>query len=331
MANSLRRFARAVTGTVLVLGLVLVAAPMTVAAPAPIGPKAAEFPAAFHGLWFSGASCDQVDGYVITGGNFQLFGALSPRGDGKYMVGRQDTDIIVAAAPDRLVTRGVREAPTPQGAVPSQIVSEIKNGRRSFYWQDEPAKQSQLFHCDKATPRDPRAGDLLIFLGRVDALDQGYATIAAACRNAQTAPGPCGAAIVRFLDVNGDGKLSPAEITTFLRRYAPVAVLLNAGHGKGRGMGAVDPVALAGVEAATAMFGPFLTNVIFSNFDLDGNGFLTADELVLALKEEAATGGTIDTTHLLDESRKQLEDAMAGMRGLAQMLGMPSHAPGMRR
>ncbi|MGH6989424.1 MAG: hypothetical protein ACREFD_03395 [Stellaceae bacterium] len=298
-------------------GALALAAILIIATASAATTRAAEYPAAFRGLWYSGASCDKIEGFVFTGKKFQLMGGLSPLANGKFRYVPTGADVILTATPDRIVTRGTRQVPTPR---PGQLVSEIKNGQRAFYWQGEEAQGWRMFHCKQPRTAAASASTFVFFLVRLGTLEAGAETLLKPCGNGAATPGPCAAAVVKLLDINGDGKLSPAEITTFMRRYAPVMTFFGGDQDNGNPQ-EIDPATLAGIEGATAILGPFMTNVVLSNFDYDGNGFLSTGEIVLALKQENAAGTSIDAASLLSQSQKQLDNAMGAVGGLTQMLG----------
>lgn len=328
MADMMMRSLRAAWRLAPIAALFLIMTPIQSASAAG---SASLFPAPFRGLWFSGKSCAGVEGFLLTERHYELYGSFTPEHGGKFTFGRDNSDIIVSATPERLVTRSNSPTANPPGAGAREVVSEVKPGRRVFHWQDQPAKPWALFHCDKATTRDPRGGIMLVFLRRLDDLNHVYDALAAPCGKAGTAPAPCAAAIVRVLDINHDGKVSPAEVTTFLRRYAPLTETMTSDDKSGKPI-SFDPGDFAAIEGATAIVGPFVSNVVFSNFDYDANGLLSADEIVLALQQENAGGGGIDVQSLLSQSREQVENAMSAVGGLTQMLGASSkqhggHAP----
>ena len=296
----------------------LIALCLALSAQAQAQPAEKQFPAEFRGLWFSGKSCEEADRFVLFGPSFGLVGALKPQAEGKFALTTFAADIVVEAKPDRLtVTRA-------EGGDKKPLVREIKNGTMATYPQDAPDKKFDSRHCANPGARDPQAQPLLRLLRRVEILARNYADVADACRDPAKLE-PCAAALIKVLDVNGDGKISPAELTTFLRHNAPLTGFMGGAEKEGKGYKSVtvDTEDLSGIEAAMTAFGPFITNVIFSNADFDGNGFLTADELVLVLKEENLGGG-IDTAKLLSDSRKHAEDAFTAAGGLSQMLGGPN-------
>ena len=290
--------------------------PLLMAAQAFAQPADKQFPAEFRGLWFAGKSCDEVDRFVLFGGNFGLVGGLKPAADGKFAMTSFGADIIADAKPGRLaVTRA-------EGDKSKLLVREIKDATMVTYPQDTPDKKFDSRHCDNPTPKDAQGVALLRLVRRVEVLAKNYADVAAACGDPAKLD-PCAAAIVKVLDINGDGKVAPAELTTFLRHNAPLTGFIGGTEKEGRGYKSmtIDTEDLSSIEVGMTAFGPFLTNVIFSNADFDGNGFITPDEIVLLLKQENIGGG-IDTAKLLNDSRKHAEDAFNAAGGLSQMLGV---------
>ncbi len=287
---------------------------------------AAEFPANFRGLWLAGGSCNAVTGYTLLASDFGVTGLFKPAGDGKFVVYGFDTEVIVDAAPDRMVVH------YPFGdAAGGDLVRELKNGKIQAHLASKPDVTTVGFRCDTADTGDARARPLLRLLRRLDGFVRAYSDVAEKCRPKADLK-ICAARIVAMFDLNGDGKISPAELTTFLRHYLPATLLFGDGDKNTvlrqgyRGV-SIDPDDLGAVEVAAAMFGPFLTNIVFSNFDFDGNGFLTADEVALAVKEEGLPGGAGGAIRLLSQSREQAEEALGALGGMAGALNNKGGKP----
>ncbi len=282
---------------------------------------AAEFPPNFRGLWLAGGSCGAVTGYTLFASDFGVTGVLKANGDGKFVVFGFGGDVIVDAASDRMVVH----YPFPDAAG-SDLVRELRDGKINAHLSSKPDTVTTGFRCDTVDTGDARARPLLRVLHRLDRFVRAYSDVADQCRPDADVK-TCAARIVAMFDLNGDGKIAPAEATTFLRHYLPATLLFGGGDKdmilrQGYRGVTIDPDDLAAVEAATMVFGPFLTNILFSNFDFDGNGFLTVDEVALAVKEEGLPDGAGGAIRLLSQSREQAEEAFGALGGMAGgMLG----------
>src|SRR5665213_1505135 len=282
---------------------------------------ATDIPREFRGLWLTGKSCGEVTGFGLFANDFGLTGSLAAGKDDKFTLYIFGKEVVTEAKPDRLV---VRLPSSGKSSGDNFFVREIKDGHLTSYSSSAPDKRTDGFHCASPAARDPHALVVTRMLSRLDTFVRAYSDIADKCSATVEQSPPCLAQIVALIDVNGDGKIAPAEVTTFLRHYAPAMILFGDKDAKvrqGYRTVIVDPDDLAGIEAAAAIFGPFLTNIVFSNFDYDGNGFLSAAEIGIVLKQEGVPGGAGEAIRMLSESREQAEGALGAVGGLTDMLG----------
>ncbi len=105
--------------------------------------------------------------------------------------------------------------------------------------------------------------------------------------------GACGKAVWSFIDITGDDRLTPAELSRFLRVASEWTVAeqigLREAVGKlGFGGGAVDEnMGRAGAVAMAFLSGPFTARLVLDNYDYDGNGMLERGEVFADSDEKA--------------------------------------------
>jgi len=300
------------------------------AAPAVPAPKSAglTWPKEFRGLWFQGKSCDEVRGFDLTSSDFILRGALRSQADGKFTISVVSGDAVTETQPARVVTRLMRASGPDKQLTAVPLVSEIKDGRKTTFWQDRPNAKSQFQHCASPKMTDPRVGDFLKFLRRAEFVINAYSDLSDRCADPASVSDACIGAIVHLLDLNGDGKIAPAELTTFFRRYAAVGLLLGGKDGPNHSkIVTVDPSDLESIEAGAAVFGPFLTNIVFANFDYGANGFLTSDDIALGFRENNGSSGMTDPGRLLTDAKQQAAQAFTGLSELGQLFGLGPSGP----
>ena len=97
--------------------------------------------------------------------------------------------------------------------------------------------------------------------------------------------GACGQAVWSFVDITGDNRLTPAEISRFLRVASEWTVgeqsgLQDAIGNLGFGDAALnESMSRAGAVAAAFLSGPITAKLVLDNFDYDGNGMLERGEI----------------------------------------------------
>lgn len=105
--------------------------------------------------------------------------------------------------------------------------------------------------------------------------------------------GACGRAVWSFVDITGDDRLTPAELSRLLRVASEWAVaeqigLRDAVGNLGFGGVAVDEnMGRAGAVAMAFLSGPFTARLVLDNFDYDGNGMLERGEVFADSDEKA--------------------------------------------
>lgn len=96
----------------------------------------------------------------------------------------------------------------------------------------------------------------------------------------------CGAAVWSFIDITGDGRLTVAELSRFLRVAGEWSIVEQAGGLDGAvgglglgGAGLDEEIGRAGAVAMAFLTGPFAARLVLDNYDYDGNGMLERAEL----------------------------------------------------
>ena len=138
----------------------------------------------------------------------------------------------------------------------------------------------------------------------------------------------CADAEWSFVDVTGDGSLTAAELSRFLRVAGEWAVVeqtgLNAAAG-GLGLGAEvdEQMGRTGAAAFAFLTGPFTAKLILDNFDYDGNGMLDRGE-VFADTDQRAFVQMVKTQ--MEQLPQYAAMAMAAAMAAQEQAGMGDDA-----
>jgi hypothetical protein len=216
---------------------------------------AQEVPQALRGAWFAGDCADPEAMLVLTGrsaarlevetaGRLFRFDATRPAAGFTLGVG-------VGAEAPRLMFRAARdgletiepEAKTRDDRLPGE--APVATWRRC----PAPPAEIALLH-----------GEGIAFMAALEQLE-------AACG---TAPGACAEAILRQGDVSGDGRLAPAEIARLLRGAAWLLAVQDG----------ATLASVAGAIGAGALGGIVSARLLVESLDYDGDGRLSAAELL---------------------------------------------------
>ncbi|MGH7101085.1 MAG: hypothetical protein ACREFJ_01720 [Acetobacteraceae bacterium] len=295
--------------------------------PAAGAPAALPVPDAFQGAWYVGQSCGDVGSYFFRGDGWWV--AIAEQADQRTIVAQssafsvlqveQDGAVVVSAywrdpAKDEYVP--ARFKLTPAGA---KLAGSQLEGSYTF----PPAATSvpRIFEirCDqpevagKPWPLASRyLADLTAILGAASAIQH-------AC---SSGPRACAGAIIAALDLNQDGKVSPAELVSFLRRASKVGFLAGKtvpGTSMVRATFTLDQVGAA--ELGAASIGPIFVPIVMANVDYNGDGFIEEDELETLLHQIGVPPVPGTFTGLILSAKSGADQAARSLGALQQLLG----------
>lgn len=235
--------------TLLALALALLAAPV---AAQPIG----GVPEPLRGAWFAGDCADPQAMLVMTGRAAARIEAEAPARLFRFQETREAAGYAlgVGTGPEapRLMWRAAAEGLETIEPEPKTRDDRLPGEARPEVWRRCAAPSAALAVLH---------GEGIAFLAALEHLE-------AAC-GAGT-PGACAEAILRHGDVSGDGRLAPAELARLVRGAAWVVAVQE---------GATQEV-LAGAVGAGALGGILGARLLVESLDYDGDGRLSAAELL---------------------------------------------------
>lgn len=284
--------------------------------------KLQEIPSGFRGAWYLG-TCDDADFRIFFGDTYIISGSTTPSNgtDSRQIQYTQVVDLLAGKfetiEPKLVVVRQqnpfTNESEHITFDISSGILRQDTDGRpettQSWTRCAEPKRGGQSFPIYTQFFRD--ADELLTTL----------TAVRARCMSASS---DCVQAIMELVDVDKNGKIAPAEVVRFIRRAAKLSMLF-------RGTSSSDdptmrfvtlaPDTIADAQMAAATFGPVLANLIFANVDYNGDGFISADEIAITMKQLPDIAAA-DTNQWVTEAKQKANDLLPALQGLANMLGV---------
>ena len=304
-----------IIGSLLLAGLILAGAGGTgLAATAPSRP---EVPEPLRGAWYTGTGCNDVSGYVFHGPNWELYVSGS---QGSYNSVFTPLGIENVAPDGSVIVRAFRLDPATDSWSAKTSQWKLVGGALESAFTSGPAHATHAVRC-----ADPKQGGAVwplypYFLSDLTNLLASISAIQDDCRSERKA---CAADLMQMLDVNKDGKISPAEIVNFFRRAAKLGPLVGPtvpGTNVITADFTLDQV--LGAELGTAVAGPVITNLIMANFDYNNDGLIDGSELNLVLQQLGlpAAPGTI--AGLVTSTKQGAARAFMSLEALQQLLGL---------
>jgi hypothetical protein len=235
---------------ILALALALLAAPAMAQGIAPGVPEP------LRGTWFAGDCADPTAMLVLTGRAAARVDAEAPARLFRF-------GTLAEAAGYALGTAGGPEAPRLMFRAASEGLETIEPDPKTRDDRLPGDARPEVWRRCAAPPAALAAlhGEGIAFLAALEHLE-------AACGTGT--PGACAEAILRQGDVSGDGRLAPAEIARLVRGAAWVVAVQE---------GAEQDV-LAGTVGAGALAGILAARLLVESLDYDGDGRLSAAELL---------------------------------------------------
>lgn len=293
-----------------------------------IGPaRAAEastlsVPEALQGAWYVGPSCDDVASYFFRGDGWWV--AITGQADPETISAESSAFAVLGVEPDGSMTvSAFWRDPATGEYVPAKFRLTPAGSRVEGSYVSPPAaakapKISEI-RCDQ-----PEIGGkpwLLQsrYLSGLTAILGAASAVQHACSSGTHA---CAGAIIAALDLNHDGKISPAELVSFLRRASKVGLLIGKavpGTSMLQAEFTLDQVAAAALGAA--VIGPISTPIVMSNVDYNADGLIEESELETLLQQIGVPPGPGYFAELIQSAEGTADQAAQSLGALQQLLG----------
>ncbi len=285
-------------------------------------PAVRAVPDALQGAWYVGQSCSDVGSYFFRGDGWWV--AIAEQADQRTIVAESSAfSVLQVEHGGAVVVSAYWRDPAKGEYVPARFKLTPAGSRveGSYTLPPAAAHVPRIFEirCDQpeiAGKPWPLAShylsDLTTILGAASAIQH-------ACGSG---PHTCAGAIVAALDLNHDGKVSPAELVSFLRRAAKVGMLAGKsvpGTAMVRAEFTLDQVAAAELGAAT--IGPIFAPIVMANVDYNNDGFIEEDELETLLHQIGVPPAPGTFTGLIQCAKGSADQVARSLGTLQKLLG----------
>jgi hypothetical protein len=255
-----------------------------------------------------------VTSYVYTSATYELSGRFVADRDGYFRILLATSGIIRSADAEKVIRLVTSKQP------PTTFIERVAGKIRTHeFTRDGETSIVSFRHCDspKSNRLSLKAYDT--FYKDLFGLLDNYNRLCAACQVRENGSDEqCAKLIIGMLDVNGDGRIAPAEITKFLREASKFVVLAKAiADPNSPNVFSVEFTldAAGAAQAAAVVLAPWISRMVMENMDYDGNGFITADEVRITLE------GRADFNSILERVRNQFPDLIPAITSLGPILG----------
>ncbi|MGH7066259.1 MAG: hypothetical protein ACREFO_11295 [Acetobacteraceae bacterium] len=279
-------------------------------------------PEAFRGAWYVGQSCDDVASYFFRGDGWWV--AITGQADPQTISAEASAFAVLQVEPDGPMTVSAYwRDPATGEYVPAKFrLTPTGSGVEGSYVSPPAAAKAPKIseiRCD-----NPEIGGkpwLLEsrYLSGLTAILGAASAVQHACGSGTHA---CAGAIVAALDLNHDGKISPAELVSFLRRASKVGFLFGKavpGTSMLQAEFTLDQVAAAALGAAVV--GPIVASIVMSNVDYNADGFIEESELETLLQQIGVPPGRGYLAQLIESAEGSADQAAQSLGALQQLLG----------
>lgn len=291
-------------------------------APAAGAPAALHVPEAFQGAWYVGQSCSNVASYFFRGDGWWV--TIAEQADRRTIVaGSSAFSALQVEEGGAMVVSAYWADPGTGEYAPAKFRLTPAGSRIEGAYIFPPAatKVPKIFEIRCDHPKiagkpwqlaSRYLADLTAILGAASVIQQ-------ACNSG---PHACAGAIIAALDLNRDGKISPAELVSFARRASKIGFLVGRkvpGTFMLHAEFTLDQVTAAELGAAT--IGPIFAPIVMANVDYNGDGFIEADELETLLRQIGMPPAPGTFTSLVESAKGSADQAARSLGALQQLLG----------
>lgn len=279
-------------------------------------------PKALQGAWYVGQSCHDVTSYFFRGDGWSV--GIAEQADSQTIVAHSSAFSVLKVEPDGpMIVSSYWKDPTTGEYVPAQFKLSPANGAIEGSYVSPPAaaktpKISEI-RCDnpevagKPWPLAP------LYLDGLTSILDSVSKVQNAC-NAEAKA--CADAIIAVLDLNHDGKVSPAELVSVFRAATKLSFLLGKtvpGTTMAHAEFTLDDV--RGAELGAAVVGPIFAQIVMANIDYDGDGFVEHGELETFLHQVGIPPASGYLGQLVGSAKRSVEQAGHSLGALEQLLG----------
>ncbi len=285
-------------------------------------PPGLSVPAALQGAWYVGESCSDVTSYFFRGDGWSI--GIEEQADSETIEADSSLFSVLQIEPDgSMIVSSYWEDPVKRAFVPATFKLTPSGSRIVGSFVSPPGavnvpKISEI-RCDNpeiAGKPWPLVSDYLSDLtGILDSIS----TVQNACNTDAHA---CADAVVSVLDLNHDGKVSSAELVSFFRRASKLGILLGKtvpGTSMSHAEFTLEQV--TGAELGAAVVGPIFAQIVMSNIDYDGDGFIEPGELETFLRQVGMPPGHGYLGRLIESAKNSAEQAARSLNAWEQLLG----------
>ncbi len=285
-------------------------------------PSDLSVPTALQGAWYVGESCSDVTSYFFRGDGWSV--GIEEQADSETIEADSSLFSVLQLEPDgSMVVSSYWEDPVKRAFVPAKF-KLTRSGSRivgAFVSPSGAVKVPKIseIRCDNpeiAGKPWPLVAD---YLSDLTGLLDSISTVQHACN---TDPHACADAVVSVLDLNHDGKVSAAELVSFFRRVSKLGILFGKtvpGTSMSHAEFTLEQV--MGAELGAAVVGPIFAQIVMSNIDDDGDGFIEPNELETFLRQVGMPSGHGYLGRLIESAKDSAEQAAHSLNTWEQLLG----------
>ncbi|MGH7117691.1 MAG: hypothetical protein ACREFP_01620 [Acetobacteraceae bacterium] len=279
-------------------------------------------PDALQGAWYVGQSCNDVTSYFFRGDGWSV--GITEQADSQAIVASSSAFSVLKVEPDgSMIVSSYWKDPTTGGYVPAQFKLTPENAAIEGTYvapagATKTPKISEI-RCDNPEVAGKPWPLASLYLAGLTRMLESVSKVQRAC-NAEAKA--CAGAIVAVLDLNHDGKVSPAEIVSFFRAATKLGFLLGKtvpGTTMVHAAFTLDDV--SGAELGAAVVGPIFAQVVMANIDYDGDGFIEQNELETFLGQVGIPPASGYVGQLIGSAKSSVEQAGHSLGALEQLLG----------
>lgn len=247
--------------------------------------KLEEVPRGFRGAWYLG-TCENADFRIFFGDTYIISGSTTPS-SGTDPHQTQYTQVVISLAGKFETIKPKRVVVWLKNSFTNEIEHisfDISSGILQQDQDERPETTQSWTRC--AAPK--RGGQpLAIYAQFFRDADELLATLPAVSARCMSASADCVQAIMELVDVDKNGKITPAEVIRFLRRAAKLSLLFrgtSSSDDPAVRFVTLDPNAFVDAQMPVATFGPVLASLIFAVVDHNGDGLISADEIATVIE-----------------------------------------------
>jgi len=280
-----------------------------------------DVPRALQGAWYIGQTCSNVSAYVFRGNDWMV--RISQQPGSRTIVADSSRFTVLKVAPDgSTLTSSYWRDPATDTVVPATVrIRPSERGIESGYASPPDAARlpdvSEL-RCDAPEIEGKPWQFASLYLASLTSV---LGEVAAVQRDCNGDVHACAAGIIGVLDIERDGKVSTADLTDFFRRASKLALLIGR---KVSGTNTLHAEFTLGdvlrAEFWTSVGGPVVAQIVMSNIDYNGDGFIEQDELETFLRQVKLPSGQELLQQLVESAKSSASQTLQSLNALQEIL-----------